>query len=58
MKNVFGNFCTTFGVVLMMGAMADMRVTLKVLVEVLSADQSKMFDRRIALAQQEPMGNS
>ncbi len=42
----------------MMGAMADMRVTLKVLVEVLSADQSKMFDRRIALAQQESLGNS
>ena len=58
MKNVFGNFCTTFGVVLMIGAMADMRVTLKVLVEVLSADQSKMFDRRIALAQQESLGNS
>lgn len=58
MKNLFGNFCATFGVVLMMGAMADMRVTLKVLVEVLSADQSKMFDRRIALAQQESLGNS
>ncbi len=58
MKNVFGNFCTTFGVVLMIGAMADMRVTLKVLVEVLGADQSKMFDRRIALAQQESLGNS
>ena len=58
MKNVFGNFCTAFGVMLMIGAMADMRVTLKVLVEVLSADQSKMFDRRIALAQQESLGNS
>lgn len=39
-------------------AMADMRVTLKLLVEVLNADQRKMFDRRIALAQQEPLGNS
>ena len=39
-------------------AMSDVRVTLKVLLEVLNAEQRKMFDRRIALAQQEPLGNS
>ena len=39
-------------------AMSDMRLALKALVEILSADQRKMFDRRIALAQQEPLGNS
>jgi hypothetical protein len=39
-------------------AMGDMRVALKTLVEALNADQRKMFDRRIALAQQEPLGNT
>ena len=39
-------------------AMSDIRLALKALVEILNADQRKMFDRRIALAQQEPLGNS
>lgn len=39
-------------------AMSNMRLALKALVEILSVDQRKMFDRRIALAQQEPLGNS
>jgi hypothetical protein len=39
-------------------AMGEMQVALKALVEVLSADQRKMFDRRIALAQREPLGIS
>lgn len=39
-------------------AMSDMRLALKALMEILNAEQRKMFDRRIALAQQEPLGNS
>lgn len=39
-------------------AMSEMQVALKALLEILSADQRKMFDRRIALAQREPLGNS
>ena len=39
-------------------ALGDMQVALKALLEILSADQRKMFDRRIALAQREPLGSS
>ena len=39
-------------------AMSEMQVALKALLAILSADQRKMFDRRIALAQREPLGNS
>ena len=39
-------------------AMREMQSMLKALLDVLSADQRKMFDRRIALAQREPLGNS
>lgn len=39
-------------------AMADMQGALSALVEMLSAEQRKMLDRRIALAQREPLGAS
>jgi hypothetical protein len=39
-------------------AMSEMQIALKALMEILSADQRRMFDRRIALAQREPLGNS
>jgi hypothetical protein len=39
-------------------AMSEMQAALKALLDILSADQRKMFDRRIALAQREPLGSS